>query len=802
MMPGRRSMLQKESRFPSFACGENRLRSTACNKRTPPLVPVAALHSPNRGRRVAFGFLAGLFLMLINIEVATAAAGLNRFDEEVRTLLGRMTLEEKIGQMSQVQAAVGHIPDDLRAAVAAGRIGSILNEVDVEVVNELQRIAVEDSRLGIPLMMGRDVIHGFRTILPIPLGQAATFNPDLVRKGARMAALEAASTGVNWTFAPMIDISRDARWGRIAESLGEDPYLTGVLGAAMVKGFQGEDFSEPGNIAACAKHFAGYGASESGRDYNTTNIPENELRNVYLPPFKAAIDAGVATLMTSFSDLDGVPASGNRFLLKQVLRDEWRFDGFVVSDWASIHQLTLHGFAENDEHAAFEAANAGLNMEMATSTYREHLPELLESGRISMQQIDAMVSDILRVKFRLGLFEDPYTDPADFPAVANAEHLAIAEQAALQSLVLLENRDATLPLAKDKIRSLAVIGPLADDGYEQLGTWIFDGDPSLSRTPLQAIREHLGDGTEVTYVRAMETSRSRTTDGFDEAVEAAKAADAVVAFLGEESILSGETHSRADIGLPGNQPELLAALRGAGKPVIAVIQAGRPLTLANVLDHVDALLFAGGPAIADVLFGAESPSGKLPATFPLMVGQEPVYYNHKNTGRPATAEDFTHMDDLPVRMPQSSWGFASFHIDAGYKPLYEFGYGLSYASFAYSDIEASPSAANLGDTVTVTAVVHNRGAVEAEEVVQLYVRDLVGNVTRPVKELKGFQRVRLKPGESREVSFTLGPEDLAFYGREMERITEAGEFHAWIGGSSAAELRTEFRLVSEPAGGA
>ncbi|MBT8065131.1 MAG: glycoside hydrolase family 3 C-terminal domain-containing protein, partial [Gammaproteobacteria bacterium] len=413
---------------------------------------------------------------------------------------------------------------------------------------------------------------------------------------------------------------------------------------------------------------------------------------------------------------------------------------------------------------------------------------------------------ILRVKLRLGLFEDPYTDPSEFPATANDGHLAIAQELALQSIVLLENRDAALPLDSGGLESLAVIGPLADDPYEQLGTWIFDGDPSISQTPLQAIRRLVGDEVEVTHVRAMETSRSRTTDGFDEAVAAAKASDAVVVFLGEESILSGETHSRADIGLPGNQAELLAALRSAGKPVIAVIQAGRPLTLADVQGDVDALLFAwhpgtmGGPAIADVLFGVESPSGKLPATFPLMVGQEPIYYNHKNTGRPATAEDFTHMDDLPVRMPQSSWGFASFHLDAGFKPLYEFGYGLSYADFAYSDIGVSPPEAALGETVTVTAQVQNAGKVEAEEVVQLYIRDLVGNVTRPVRELKGFQRIRLKPGERREVSFTLGPDDLEFYGREMKPITEAGTFHVWIGGSSAAELRAEFTLLSGPAG--
>ena len=751
-----------------------------------------------------FAVLAALFVVLSGPQLIAAEKEIAiSIEKRVDDLLGRMTVAEKIGQMSQVNAADGTISASLREAIQAGQIGSVLNQVNVEVVNEMQRIAVEEGRLGIPLMMGRDVIHGFRTVLPIPLGQAATWNPDLVRKGARMAALEAASTGINWTFAPMIDVTRDPRWGRIAESLGEDPYLASVFAVAMVEGFQGQDLASSGTIAACAKHFAGYGASESGRDYNTTNIPENELRNVYLRPFKAAVDAGVVTLMASFSDLNGVPASGNRFLMRQVLRDEWGFEGFVVSDWASIEQLTLHGLTANDKEAAFEAVNAGVNMEMATTTYADHLAELLEGGRIDMKLIDEMVAGILRVKFGLGLFDNPYTDPSLFPRTANVEHLATARQAALQSLVLLENRNDALPLKKGSLRSLAVIGPMADDPYEQLGTWVFDGDPEISQTPLQAIREALGDSVYIKHVRALETTRSRSIDGFDAAREAAQASDAVVVFLGEESILSGEAHSLANIDLPGSQAELVRVLHETGKPVIAVIQAGRPLTLANIIDHVDAMLFAwhpgtmGGPAIADVLFGAESPSGKLPVTFPRMVGQVPIYYAHKHTGKPATAETFKHMDDIPVRMPQWSSGLVSAHLDAGYTPQYPFGYGLSYAEFSYSDIEPSRTEIRMGESVTVQAAVRNDGDVEAEEVVQLYVRDLVANVTRPVKELKGFQRVRLKPGERRTVSFVLGPKDLAFYGRDMKSITEPGEFHVWIGGSSEAELRSAFKIVDE-----
>jgi len=750
-------------------------------------------------------FLMALLFFLpgLNLYATEGVPGMHELDRRVADLMARMTLTEKIGQMAQVNAFGGGIPVAAQEALTAGRIGSILNEVNVNIVNEMQRIAVEESRLGIPLMIGRDVIHGFKTVLPIPLGQAATWNPELVRKGARMSALEAASTGINWTFAPMIDVTRDPRWGRIAESLGEDPYLHSVLGAAMVKGFQGDDLAEHGTIAACAKHFAGYGASESGRDYNTTNIPENELRNVYLPPFHAAVEAGVATIMASFSDLDGIPASGNRFLMRQVLREEWGFEGFVVSDWASIEQLTVHGLTANDKEAAFEALGAGVNMEMASTTYTNHLEELLQEGRISIQQIDEMVEGILRVKFRMGLFENPYTDPSSYPAISNPEHLATARLAALQSLVLLENRNKVLPINKETLGSIAIIGPLADDGYEQMGTWVFDGDAGISQTPLSAIREFVGTDVRVNHVRAMETSRSRSVDGFEKARAAAESSDAVIVFLGEEAILSGEAHSRADIDLPGNQAELLRVLHETGKPLIAVILAGRPLTLENVLDHTDAILYAwhpgtmGGPAITDVLFGVESPAGKLPVTFPKMVGQVPIYYAHKHTGKPATADTFRSIDDIPVRMPQSSSGFVSSHLDAGYSPRYPFGYGLSYTEFSYSDIRLSGNRVALGEPVTVKAVVTNTGDVEADEIVQLYIRDLVGNVTRPVKELKGFQRLRLQPGDSQTVEFVLEPDDLAFYGRDMKLINEPGDFHVWIGGSSEAELRAEFTVTSD-----
>jgi beta-glucosidase len=742
-------------------------------------------------------------MMTMSVPTVSAQQQPDDIDQRVAALLARMTVAEKVGQMTQLNAGSADPAEDLGARLRGGRLGSILNINNAEVANDLQRIAVEESRLGIPLLLGRDVIHGFATVMPLPIGQAASFNPDIARDGARIAALEAASTGINWTFAPMIDISRDPRWGRIAESYGEDPYLTSVMGAATVEGFQGDDLAAAGTIAACAKHFAGYGAAEAGRDYAATYIPENELRNVYLAPFKAAADAGVATIMTSFSDLNGVPATGNEFLLRQVLRDEWEYDGLVVSDWDSIRQLKVHGLTENDRESAYAAVTAGVDMEMQGDAYINHLEALLDDGKVDIGKIDAAVGNILRVKFKLGLFENPYTDPGELPAIASDDALATAKRAALQSVVLLQNKNDALPLAAEQLQSVAVIGPLADEPYEQLGTWIFDGDPALSVTPLTAIQQQLGDAVTVRYVQAMDNSRSAAGPAFDAAVEAASDSDVALLFLGEESILSGEAHSRADISLPGDQAELVRRVRMAGKPVIAVILAGRPLTLTNIVDEVDAILFAwhpgtmGGPAIADLLFGVESPSGKLPATFPRMVGQVPLFYAQGNTGKPATPDKAMLIDDIPEGARQTSVGNVSYHLDAGFKPLFAFGHGLSYADFRYDNVAVSANEVAIDETIIVSADLTNTGDVAAEEVAQLYVRDLAGSITRPVRELKGFQRVRLEPGQTVSVRFELHTNDLAFYGRDMKFKAEPGEFHAWIGGSSEADLQANFRIVDD-----
>jgi beta-glucosidase len=717
------------------------------------------------------------------------------------SILNRMTMEEKIGQMSQFFGHTEHISEHLANSIRQGRVGSVLNEVRLHTVNELQRLAVEESRLGIPLLIGRDVIHGFNTIFPIPLGQAASWCAETVKQCAHISALEAATTGVNWTFAPMIDISRDPRWGRIAESLGEDPYLCSVLGVAMLQGFQGQELHKIGSIAACAKHFAGYGAGESGRDYSTTNIPENELRNVYLPPFKAAADAGVATFMSAFSDLNGVPASGNKWLMTDILREEWDYKGFVVSDWESIQQLTTHGFSKDNKGAAYEAVDAGIDMEMVSTTYLEHLPDLVAEGRIGMQQINTAVKKILQLKWQLGLFDSPYTDASLLPKPLNPKHLQAAKDAAIKSCVLLKNDKNILPLSAESLHSVAIIGPLADDPYEQLGTWIFDGEPQYSQTCLTAITQELSGQVDIHYVKAMQTSRSYNQADFKQAVESASVADVAILILGEESILSGEAHCRADIGLPGCQQQLIDAISQTDTPIVLVIMAGRPLTIETVLPKVDAVLFAwhpgtmGGPAIADLLFGKACPSGKLPVTFPRKVGQVPIYYAQKHSGKPATEQAFVHMDDIPVHSPQTSLGMAATHLDTHFSPLFPFGFGLSYTQFSYQNLELSHKTLKLGETLAVRVLLTNIGDTDGEEIAQLYIRDLVGSVTRPVKELKDFKRVKLAAGNSEWVTFELSTDKLAFYDRNMQLKTEAGKFHLWLGACSQTGLKDEFEII-------
>lgn len=730
---------------------------------------------------------------LLNATVGYAQQG--NYEKEINALLSKMTLDEKIGQMNQL--SYYETNDQLLTQIKKGEIGSLLNIIDPVEVNKVQKTALENSRLGIPLIIGRDVIHGLKTVFPIPLGQAASFDPQLVEAGARVAATESRELGINWTFAPMLDISRDARWGRIAESLGEDPYLAGELGAAMVKGFQGNDLSSPTSIAACVKHFIGYGAAEGGRDYNSTNIPPHLLHNVYLVPFKKAIDAGAATLMTSFNDNDGIPASGNDYLLKDVLRKDWRFDGFVVSDWASMAEMIAHGYAKDGKDVARISANAGLDMEMVSGTYPKYLKELVQSGQVAMADIDNSVRNILRVKYRLGLFKNPYVDTSKTSTIYSQAHLQEARKAAVESAILLKNEGNLLPLKANL--KVAVIGPLADAPHDQMGTWVFDGDKAYTVTPLKALQTEFKNISYV-YEPALSYSRDKSTANFEKAKQAAASADIAIVFLGEESILSGESHSLSNINLIGVQSDLLREVKSAGKPVVLVVMAGRPLTIERDLPYADAVLFnfhpgtMGGPAIFDLIYGKANPSGKLPTTFVREVGQIPMYYNHNNTGRPAPDVNVMTLDQIPVEAGQTSLGNTSFYLDSGKNPLFPFGYGLSYSKFEYSGLALSSNSIPMGGMLTARVSIKNTSSVDGVEVAQLYIRDLVGSIARPVKELKGFQRVALKAGESKTIEFTLTTDDLAFFGRDMQRKAEAGDFKLWIGTSSAEGLETEFSI--------
>ena len=741
------------------------------------------------------------FLTLLFISCAQHDKSNNnqeQIEKNIDALIRKMTLEEKLGQMNQITSYLNI--EDLSNLIKKGETGSILNETDPVRINALQRVAMEESRLGIPILFARDVIHGFKTIFPIPLGQAASFNPLLVETGARISAIEASSVGIKWTFAPMIDISRDPRWGRIAEGFGEDTYLTSVMGAASIKGYQGDSLNGKTSIAACAKHFVGYGAVEGGRDYNSTHLSERLLRNVFLPPFEAAVHAGVATFMTSFNDNDGIPSTGNSFILEDILRKEWGFKGFVVSDWASVSEMITHGFAADDADAAMKAINAGVDMEMVSGTYIKEAKQLVGANKVKESTIDNAVRDILRIKYMLGLFDNPYVETNQPNTFYANNHLASAKQAAIESAILLKNDQQTLPI-KSNIKTIAIVGPMANAPYEQLGTWIFDGEKEYTQTPLKAIKKLVGNEVQIIYEPGLAYSRDNNSTNITPAVTAASKADLILAFVGEESILSGEAHCLADLDLQGKQSELISALKNTGKPLVTIVMAGRPLTIEKEIEQSDAVLYCfhpgtmGGPAIADLLWGKEVPSGKTPMTFPKKVGQIPAYYSHNNTGRPANRSE-TLLHNIPIEAGQTSLGCTSFYLDAGFDPLYPFGYGLSYTTFQYGEPTLSSTQLKENDVLTVRVELQNTGNYDATEVVQLYVQDKVGSTTRPVKELKRFMRVPLKAGEKRYVSFELPIKELAFWNIDMKYKVEPGEFNLWVAPDSQSGTPIMFKVVS------
>ncbi|MGH7701229.1 MAG: glycoside hydrolase family 3 N-terminal domain-containing protein, partial [Gemmatimonadales bacterium] len=660
-------------------------------------------------------------------------------ERRIDSILALMTLEEKLGQLNLPSSLGPGLTPEQIELTRRGRVGGFLNVVGAERARAIQRVAVEESRLKIPLLLGYDVIHGYRTTFPIPLAEAATWNPELVEQAARVAAREAAAAGVNWTFAPMVDIARDPRWGRIAEGSGEDPYLGSVMAAARVRGFQGTDLAAPDAVLATTKHFAAYGGAEAGRDYNTVDVSERTLREIYLPPFKAALDAGAGSVMTAFNEIAGVPATANRWLLTTVLREEWGFDGLVVSDWTSVDELRAHGVAGSRAQAGRLALLAGTDMDMVSAIYVDSLPALVRAGRIPQATVDEAVRRVLRAKFRLGLFRDPYHGSSverERATLLAPEHRALAREVARQAIVLLENRGGLLPLGS-RVRRLALIGPLADDRPNLRGPWHGQGRAEDVVTVLEGMRRRAGTGVQVLHARGAGLTDTATA-GIAEAVALARRADVAVLVLGEADTMSGEAASRAHLGLPGAQEDLLRAVHATGKPVVLVLMSGRPLVLPWATEHVPAILetwFLGtetGNAVADVLFGDVAPSGRLPVSVPWAVGQIPIYYNHKNTGRPPAENKFT-----------------SKYLDVPVTPRYPFGYGLSYTTFAYADLRLSATGVPATGTLTVSVTVTNTGSREGAEVVQLYLQDEVASVTRPVRELKAFRRIVLKPNESR-----------------------------------------------------
>ncbi len=708
----------------------------------------------------------------------------------IDSLLNEMDLSEKIGQMSQATGSfefTGPITSDSSTLelVRTGRLGSFLNVVGAERTREAQEMAVNGSRLGIPLIFGYDMIHGYATTFPIPLGEAACWDLDLIKRSAEITAIEAAAAGVHWNFAPMVDIARDPRWGRIMEGAGEDPWWGSKVAVARVEGYQGDDLSSTRTIAATAKHFAAYGAAEGGRDYNTTEVSEHTLREIYLPPFMAAAKAGVASFMNGFNDLNGTPASASHLLVRQILKKEWGFRGFVVSDWASVQEMTDHGYAASDKDAARLSLAAGCDMEMVSTTYETYLEELVGEDASYIAMIDDAVKRILGIKYDLGLFEDPfrYSDTErEAEYVLHNDHFKHAREVAKKSIVLLENRHNTLPLSMD-LAKIAIIGPLANDPVTPMGTWSAQGNSENVTTLLEGVKLAVSEKTEILTTPGCEVNSDDKT-GFKKARTMAKQADVIVAVVGEEALMSGEALSRSDIGLPGVQLELLQMLKATGKPVVVVLMNGRPIAEPWMYENCDAVLetwhlgVQSGPAIADVLFGAYNPSGKLPVTIPRSEGQIPIYYNHKHTGRAFDTND----------------RYTTKYIDEEHGPQYPFGYGLSYTEFEYSNLELDKSSLHAREIMSIEVTVKNSGPVAGEEVVQLYVRDMIGSVTRPVLELEGFQKIMLNPGESQTIHFTLSAEELRFWDQDMQFSWEPGDFKVFVGPNSGDLLEADFKL--------
>jgi beta-glucosidase len=729
----------------------------------------------------------------------------NLLERKVDSVLKLMTLQEKVGQLNQYNGfweITGPTPKEGQAAkkyddLKKGLVGSMLNVRGVKDVRALQKIAVEETRLGIPLIFGFDVIHGYKTISPIPLAESASWDMEAIKRSAAMAAEEASAVGLNWTFAPMVDVARDARWGRVMEGAGEDAFLGSKIAVARVQGFQGTDLAATNTILACAKHFAGYGFAESGRDYNTVDVSETTLQNTIFPPFKAAVDAGVRTFMNSFNELNGIPATGNRYLQREILKGDWNFDGFVVSDWGSINEMIAHGYAKDSKQAAEIAIKAGSDMDMESSAYVGHLVELVQEGKVSENLIDDAARRILKVKFELGLFDNPYKycdETREKETVGSVKFQEEVLDMAKKSIVLLKNENELLPLKKSGLK-IALIGALANDKTSPLGSWRIAADDESAVSVLEGLQKY--EGNKLSYVKGADVSVGRTqfvwetkinmTDksGFPEAIAAAKQADVVIMVLGEHGLQSGEGRSRSDLGLPGVQQELLETIFKANPNVVLVLNNGRPLAIPWADENIPAIVEGwhlgtqSGNAIAQVLYGDYNPSGKLPMTFPRNVGQVPIYYNYKNTGRPVMNE------------PESV--FWSHYIDVKNTPLYPFGYGLSYSKFEYSDLKLSDASFSKNGKIVVSVKVKNTGKVTGKEVVQLYIRDLIGSVTRPVKELKGFEMIELKANESKEITFSIDNKTIEFYTANNKWEAEPGDFNVFVGGSSAKTLQMNFQ---------